>query len=83
MPAFLWHQLKSYIILSKNHDQTSVKHMRSLGGSETFLTVSSRASLNRPLRLLWRKALELPVLDIRILAKRAFCKVQEIIEGAC
>lgn len=43
-------------------------------GAEASLTVSSRASLNRPLRLLWRKALEFPVFDSRILARRAFCK---------
>ena len=34
------------------------------------LTVSSRAWLSMPLRLLCRKALELPVLEIRILASR-------------
>lgn len=59
-------------------ERTSVKRVCSLER-----TVSSRASLNRPLRLLWRKALELPVLDIRILAKRAFCKMQEMIESTC
>lgn len=58
------------MILSK----TLNRHHRSISGSEGSLTVSSRASLYRPLRLLWRKALELPNLDIRILAKRAFCK---------
>ncbi len=63
-----------------NYDETSVY---GVCGSEAGLTVNSRASLNRPLRLLWRKALELPVLDIRILAKRAFCKEQETIETTC
>ena len=44
------------------------------------LTVSSSGSLKRPLRLLWRKPLELPVFDIRILASRAFCKRQQTME---
>lgn len=47
------------------------------GCIECSLTVSSKASLKRPFRLLWRKALELPVLDIRILAKRAFWKTKK------
>lgn len=64
----------------ENYDETQVKLNC---GSEAGLTVNSRASLNRPLRLLWRKALELPVLDIRILAKRAFCREQETIETTC
>lgn len=66
----------------ENYDETQVKHC-DVCGSEDGLTVNSRASLNRPLRLLWRKALELPALDIRILAKRAFCKEQETIEATC
>lgn len=64
----------------EKYDETQVKNCSS---SEAGLTVNSRASLNRPLRLLWRKALELPALDIRILAKRAFCKEQDIIETNC
>lgn len=47
------------------------------GCIECSLTVSSKASLKRPFRLLWRKALELPVLDIRILARRAFWKTEK------
>lgn len=62
------------------HEQTITKHCEA---SQASLTVSSRASLNRPLRLLWRKALELPALDIRILAKRAFCKEQESTGTTC
>lgn len=56
--------------------QTTMQQ-RGVCALKASLTVSSRASLNRPLRLLWRKALELPVLDIRILAKRAFYKNRE------
>lgn len=57
--------------------------VKNFSGLKADLTVNSRASVKRPLRLLWRKALELPVLDIRILAKRAFCKEQETIETTC
>lgn len=41
-------------------------------GEDGLLTVSSSPSLRRPFRLLCRKAFELPVLDIRILASLAF-----------
>lgn len=69
-------------VCEENCDETLVK-LCCGGGSEAGLTVNSRASLNRPLRLLWRKALELPVLDIRILAKRAFCEEKEAGEATC